>query len=255
MAAKAQGPVDDQAVDGGDVIGLEAQAVIAKRLDFHVFHGNGTELGKAPARRLHARRNVFEPRLVRRDLDGLGRLLDGRRFQDALPALPRKFVIVPGAHERPARAGILQVRIGKKALPHCAVTLERRRKMVVADLERVGDPRDLVDFPVEARLPFLWVLHDLVDEIAKVQDEIELVLGARPLVFKDQPAIAVEPAFVDVLATDEGEIDWPGIIISWSGNRAPDPASISLRICEAVPIRASRHQSADEHARRPVGCG
>ena len=75
------------------------------------------------------------------------------------------------------------------------------------DLQRVRNPRNLVEFPVEAGLPFLWILHDLVDEIAKVQDEIELVLGPRPLVLEDHPAVAVELAFVDVLAADEGEID------------------------------------------------
>ena len=82
----------------------------------------------------------------------------------------------------------------------------------MADLQRVRNPRNLVEFPVEAGLPVLRILHDLVDEIAKVQDEIELVLGPRPLILEDHPAVAVELAFVDVLAADEGEIDRPRIV-------------------------------------------
>ena len=77
----------------------------------------------------------------------------------------------------------------------------------IATFSDVRNPRNLVEFPVEAGLPFLWILHDLVDEIAKVQDEIELVLGPRPLILEDHTAVAVELAFVDVLAADEGELD------------------------------------------------
>ena len=82
----------------------------------------------------------------------------------------------------------------------------------IEDLQRVRNPRNLVEFPVEAGLPVFRILHDLVDEIAKVQDEIELVLGPRPLILEDHAAVAVELAFVDVLAADEGELHRPRIV-------------------------------------------
>ena len=80
--------------------------------------------------------------------------------------------------------------------------------------------------PVEAGLPFLWILHDLVDEIAKVQDEIELILGPRPLILEDHAAIAVELAFVDVLAAYERELHRPGIV--WQGAVMVRPMRLPL---------------------------
>src|SRR4051794_5473571 len=104
-------------------------------------------------------------------------------------------MIVPDAHERPAGPRVLQVGSGEVALPDRAVSFNRRRKVENGDLQRVRDPRNLVEFAVETGLPFLWILHDLVDEITQVQDEIELVLRPRPLILKDHPSVAVELAF------------------------------------------------------------
>jgi hypothetical protein len=46
------------------------------------------------------------------------------RLDDALPALPREFVIVPDADERPARAGILEVGISEIAFVDDAIAFD-----------------------------------------------------------------------------------------------------------------------------------
>ena len=84
--------------------------------------------------------------------------------------------------------------------------------MEVADLLAVRDAGDLVDRPVVAGLQVLGVLHDLVDEVAEVEHEAELVGGRRPLVLEDHPAIGVERALVDALAADEREVHRPRIV-------------------------------------------
>ena len=162
------------------------------------------------------------------------------------------YMIVPSAHKGPSGARILQVGIGEKAFPHCAISLERRREMVGADFQRVRNARDFIEFPVEAGLSFPWILHDLVDEIAKVQDEIELVLGLRPLILEDHTAVAVELAFVDILAANEREIDRTGVVSVWRRFRAADAAAVPFGIGEAVPIDVGGLQLADEHPRGPV---
>ena len=105
-------------------------------------------------------------------------------------------MIVPGAHKRPAGPRILQVGVGKVALPNRAVAFERRRNVENGHLQRVRDPRNLIDFPVEAGLAVLRILNDLVDEIAEMKDEVELVLGPRPFILEDHPAITVELALI-----------------------------------------------------------
>ena len=114
------------------------EAVVVPLLDLDVLDRRRPELGQRPARRLHPRRNIFEPGLVGGDLDGLPglrRLAAG--LDDALPALPGEFVIVPDADERPAGARVLQVGIVQIALVDGAIAVDRQRDVEVADLERV----------------------------------------------------------------------------------------------------------------------
>ena len=106
-------------------------------------------------------------------------------------------MIVPDRHERPAGPRILQVRIGEIAAIDGAIAVDGQRIMELADLAAIGDARDLVDRAVVAGLHFLGILDDLVDEVAEVEHETELVLRRRALVLEDHPAVGVELAFVD----------------------------------------------------------
>ena len=161
-------------------------------------------------------------------------------------------MIVPDGDERPARSRVLQVGIGKIALVDGAIALDRQRVMEVAGLAAIGNPADLVDRAVVARLHLVGIFDDLVDEIAEVENETELIGGRRALILEDHPAIAVELAFIDALAADEGEIDRPRIVRQRRGDRPADAAAVPLSIGEAVPVDARRLEMADQHARRPV---
>ena len=90
--------------------------------------------------RLHdARRLVFVPRLVGRDLQRLRRPRLAVEHLLALVALPREFVIVPHGHERPARARVLQIGVGEIAAVGRAIVVERRRQVEVAASSRRSD--------------------------------------------------------------------------------------------------------------------
>ena len=119
----------------------------------------------------------------------------------------------------------------------------------------VGDARDLVDRAVVASLHLVRILNDLVDEVAEVQHEIELVFGRGALILEDHPPIRVELAFIDTLAADEGEVHAPRIVGRWRCHRSADAAAISLLVDEAIPVLPRRLEPADQHAGRPVGGG
>src|SRR5262249_44498043 len=152
------------------------------------------------ARRLHARGNVLEPCLVGGDLDRLSGPRLAACLDDALPALPGEFVIVPDGDERPTRSRVLQVGIGKVALVDDAIALDRERVMELADSAQtaIGNPADVVNRTVVPRRQLVGIFDDLVNEITEVENETESIGGRRALILEDHPAIAIELAFIDV---------------------------------------------------------
>src|SRR5205814_963806 len=91
---------------------------------------------------LAARRQVFEPSLVGRDFDALAWPRLAARLLDTLPSLPGEFVIVPNGDEGPPSSCILQVGIGEVTFVDRAVTVDRQRKVELADLPAVRNARD-----------------------------------------------------------------------------------------------------------------
>ena len=89
-------------------------------------------------------------------------------------------MIVPDAHERPARAGVLQIRILQVAAIQRAVVVERHGHVEVAHLLAGLEAHDVAQAPVvHALRPVFRIPDDLVDEVAEVQHEVELALGRR----------------------------------------------------------------------------
>src|SRR5215510_12210552 len=102
--------------------------------------------------------------------------------------------------------------------------------MEVGGFTAVGNPADVVDRAVVPRLHLVGILDDLIDEITEVEHETESIGGRRALILKDHPPIAVERAFIDALAADEGELDRPWIVRQRCGDRPAHPATVPLSI-------------------------
>jgi hypothetical protein len=66
MLAVAKRAIGLEAVDGGEVVGLDAEAVLVPFVDRDILECGRAELLERPARRPDARRDVFEPSLVGR---------------------------------------------------------------------------------------------------------------------------------------------------------------------------------------------
>src|ERR1051325_4086975 len=134
--------VANQAVDGGKVVRLVAEAVLVPLFDCDIRHRGRIEaFERGPADLLATRWQIFPPCLVGRDLDALaGPRLAG--LLDALPPLPRELVVVPDANEWPARACVLQIGIREIAFVDGSIAVDRQRKMEVPSLPAVRDTRD-----------------------------------------------------------------------------------------------------------------
>src|SRR3954470_12151066 len=104
--------------------------------------------------------------------------------------------------------------------------------MEVAGVTAIGNPTDFVDRAVVPRRQLVGIFDDLVNEITEVENETELIGGRRALILEDHPAIAIELAFIDALAADEGKIDRPWIVRQRRGDRPADAATVPLCIGE-----------------------
>ena len=198
---------------------------------------------------------IFEPGLIRRDLYRLARLLELPRLDDALPTLPREFVVVPDGDEWPARAGVLEIGVGEIAFVDGPVTIERQRDVEVADLVAVRDARHLINRAVVARLHLVGILDHLVDEISEVQDEIELLGGGSAFVFVNHPAICVELPLIDILTADKREVHRARVIVVGRGHGSADAAPVAITVAEAIPIDARGFESSHQNATGPIRCG
>ncbi len=195
------------------------------------------------------------PRLVGRDAQRLRRFWLPVVLDGALPALPREFVVVADADERPPGARVLDVRIGEVAAIHGAIALERGRHMEVADLASVGNPADLVDGSVVAVRDLLRIFDDLVDEVAQVQHEVQPLIGGRVPVFPEHAPPRVLLALVDRLAGDEGEADRSRVVSVRCGDGPADATAVALGVDESIPVDGGWLEARGEHPAGPIGFG
>jgi hypothetical protein len=253
-AAEAQAPIDVQAADRSEIVRLLADAELVEALDGCIDDRGRREpfdlttVGLADARRLK-----LEPCLVRRDLARLRRVsgLDG--LHEALPAAPRELVIVPDAHERPARAGVLQIGVLQVAAIQTAVIVERHGYVEVAHFLAGLEAHDVAQAAVvHALRPVFGVPDDLVDEVAEVQHEVELTLGGAPFVLEDHAAIGILRALADVLAAHEREVHAACVGFPRRCLRSTDAAAVPGVVDEPIPVHGCRLQSRRENAAGPV---
>lgn len=125
--------------------------------------------------------------------------------------------------------------------------------MEIADPCAVLEANDFDNAPIEPRLDLFRVHDHLIDEVAEVEDEAELLGAGAAHILVDHPAPGVGVAFVDGLAAYEGEADGACVVVGRCGDGAADAAAIPLRIDKAEPVDPRWPEPADQHPAGPVG--
>ncbi len=254
MPAESHRSISSHAADGGVIVGLVAQAVGVEPgdrsvLDLWPFERFKTRTGGL----LYSRRDVFPPRLVGSDAQCLGRLRRATVPDGALPALPRKLMVVADTDKGEMGASVLYIWVVDVCPIDHTVAIERRGNVEVVHLACVGDAAEVVHRAVIAVRHLVWILHHLVDEVAEVQDEGQPLVSGRALVLPDHTAIGVLSSLIHALTRNEREGYRARIVEAWSCDRAAHPATAAVGIGEAIPIDGARFQPAHQHASSPVG--
>jgi hypothetical protein len=159
-------------------------------------------------------------------------------------------VVVPHGHERKPGSRILQVRIVQVHAIELAIVREARGDVkALRNLLAVLIANQVAELAIVALTVrrILGIVDDLVDEVAEVQHEGELIGRRRALVFEDHAPIGIERAFAGVLAAHECESDRTVVAGSRCGARAADAAALAVARREPVPIDPRGLQSADQH--------
>ena len=172
-----------------------------------------------------------------------------------LIAVPREFVIVPHGHERPTRTRILQIGVEEEAAVERAIVLEIDREVEVLQLpaRRIAHGAGQLAAAIHAVWHVLGIADDLVDEIAKVQHEAQLLCARAARVLVDHAPVGIHRAVGDVLAAGEGEAHRAIIVRHGRGERAADAAHVSGLVDEAIPVLARGAEARRKKAARPVG--
>ena len=239
MPAEAQRALRREAGDREQVVGLLPDAEGVEALDLRVHDGRRLEaLERIAAGLADPRRLVLEPRLARRHVARLRGAHVVAEELERLPAAPRELVVVPHRDERPARPRVLQVGILEVRAIERPVVVERRRDVEAPDLLAVGVADDVAQPPVVAAPvgALLGVVDHLVDEVAEMQHEGELLVGRRALVLVDHAPVGVLRALAHVLAAHEREPHRPRVVRERRRARAADAAARAALAHEAVPV-------------------
>src|SRR5579884_4315848 len=118
-----------------------------------------------------------------------------------------------------------------------SIIVEVSWNMEVSEFLAIGIANNIAQPPIVHSLrSIFWVPDHLVDEISKVQDEIQTVIVRRSLIFENHPSIGVLRTLIDILATYEGKLDRSAVARIRGGNGSPYSASHAAAVTEAIPI-------------------
>ncbi len=199
----------------------------------------------------------LEPGLVA----GQPEFVNGAILGKALPDIIVDLMIVPGLDEGIGRARRLQVGVAEISQIEVAVVLKRFRPLIVegpglAAGRIAADPAQGAVGIHQARIvpvqvvPALGVLlaDILIDEIADMQDEIDLAFGPGGGVLFHHRPVGGEIALLIILAGEDRDIGRLFRRRIRRGTGAPCPADRTVRRDEAVVEPLAARQVGDEHA-------
>src|SRR6185437_14276074 len=230
-----------QASDCSQIVRFLAQAVLVKFCDRRIHYFGRPEGGQRRAAALdHPRRLILKKRLHGCHFSRLGRKSFRSKLLETLPSLPAELVVVPHGHKRKMCTRVLQLRVVQICLVDGTIILHR-----------VGDVKVRYFFAVRITdyVPYLTgivglavfgVPNQLVNEVAKVQDETEFLVLRSAIVLINHPSVRVLCTEVCVLTTYKRKTNWPRIMIVRRSACPANSTAMSITVCKTIPIGPSR---------------
>src|SRR5215472_4064747 len=200
---------------------------------------------------------IFEKCLVRSNFSRLrGAIHSGKSLQ-TLPTHPTELMVVPHADKRPARAGILQIRVVQIVTVDRSVVPDIGWNMKVADPFPVFVADDVAKSSIVHPLrPVFRIPDDFVNEVTQVKHEPQLILLRGSFVLEDHPPVSILRTLVCILTRHECKSHRLDVVVGRRSPGSSHTAAVAVRIREAVPINVCRPQPADEHSTGPIrSCG
>ena len=203
------------------------------------------------ARTRQSCRNVFEPRLIRGNLE----IRDRTVRAVALPVIVDEFVIVPDADE-----GIQGTRFKQRVVLQIAAVdvtkvVKRCRDQLIPGvdppaggqvIDRSRGTVTVCEFPAHPVHRPQRLSDILVDEVADVQTKVGALAGRPGGIIENKLAIGVKETRLVVLATEDGQIQTGGGRVGRRRSCAPHTACESVRRDKPVPIKRVRAQTVNE---------
>src|SRR5882757_4010273 len=214
MSTPAQTAMAPQTSDCSQIVRFLAQAVLVKFCDRGIHYFGCSEGGQRRAAGLdQPRRLILKERLIGCHFSRLRGYVFAPKILETLPAQPTVFVVVPHGHKRKMCTRVLQLRVVQICLIDGTIIVHRG-----------GDVKVLYFFAVRITdyVPYLTgvvclavfgVPNQLVNEVAKVQDETEFLVLRSAFVFINHSSVGVLRANVCVLTAYKRKTNRPRVII------------------------------------------
>src|SRR5262245_41896060 len=116
--------------------------------------------------------------------------------------------------------------------------------------DEIAQPPVVVSLGTVLRIP-----DELINEVAEVQHEAQLVLRALLFILPTHPPVSRGWSHLHILSAHEGKMNRPGIISSRRGNGAARAAAKTMPIGKAIPVRAARLETSCKDTAGPIGIG
>src|ERR1051326_3749433 len=214
MSAPPQTAIAPQTSDCSQIVRFLAQAVLVKFCDRRIHYFGWSKGGQRRAAGLdHPGRLILKERLHGCHSSRLGRKSFRSKLLETLPSLPAEFVIVPHGHKRKMCTRVLQLRVVQIRLIDGAIILHRGGDVKVRYFFAVRITDDVSYLSGVVCLAVFGVPHQLINEVAKVQDETEFLVLRSALVLINHSSVRILRTEVCVLTAYKRKTNWPRIMI------------------------------------------
>src|SRR6185437_15118012 len=241
VLAPTQTAVPPQASDCRQIVRFLTQVVLVKFCEWCIHYFGWPEGGQRRAAGLdHPRRLILKERLHGCHSSRLGRKSFRAKLLETLPSLPAELVIVPHGHKRKMCTRVLQLRVVQIGLIDGTIIVHRGGDVKVLYFFAARITDYVPNLPGIVCLAVFGVPNQLINEVAKVQDETQFFRLRSAFVLKNHSSVCILRTEVCVLTAYKRKTNWSRIMIVRCSACPANSTAISITVCKTIPIGPSR---------------